>query len=773
MRVRVATGSLVLLCLLTGGAAPDNNVEWNGISHVAWQDRRPLCPVDGQSFGVLVQAYHLDLTGVRVHYNDGTAGIAEGYFVANRGIYDVWRADVPATAATTLTYYIEVADGNDTDYLSPSGMTDGVPGDTWTLNFTDLSHAPLGATRLSDGGCVFRVWAPTAASAKVAGTFNSWNSSNLPLSRSGAYVWRRVNNVPANAQYKYVFGSNTWKPDARSRAHNASDNYNSYVIDPFAYAWQDGAFRTPSWEEMVIYELHVGTFSGKGDGLNRLGRYRDIVDRHLDHLLSLGVNAVELIPISEAYSQFTSWGYNPVSPYAPEYDYGSAHDLKYTIDKLHQAGIAVILDIVPNHFSPSDNFLWYYDGQQVYFDDPAVQTPWGSQAAFWKSEVQDYFSDNVLYWLEEYHVDGFRMDATRYMRDNFIFPDGYPHGWGLMQRINEAIDRRKADAFSIAEELPNDPAITNAVAAGGAGFDAQWHDAFNDDVRQELFDAAFGDPEIWRVRDAVDAGGYSPKTKLIRYIESHDEAGNFERLTVAIDSANPYGFWARSRGKLAQGLALLAPGVPMFLMGGEWFEEAKFGSSSSERIDWAKAAARQPSVQFFRDAIGVRRSNCGLRSDAPVNLYGVTSQLEADNLLVFTRGAAQELVVIANFGNNNYTNYALGLPRGGTWYELLNSQAADYDGNGWGNGGAVVASGPGNTAYLTIPQAGLLVLRFDDPPGRASDLDGDGDTDLIDYGLLQAAAGWSGCGLAYDVRENGRVDANDAAVLGTALAGPQ
>jgi hypothetical protein len=206
----------------------------------------------------------------------------------------------------------------------------------------------------------------------------------------------------------------------------------------------------------------------------------------------------------------------------------------------------------------------------------------------------------------------------------------------------------------------------------------------------------------------------------------------------------------------------------MFLQGGEWLEDAQYGSGWGNRIDWARAVTRPEMTLFFRDAIGVRKSNCGLRADADVNVYHVN---DTGNVLAFTRGTGAEFVVVANFGNTNYNDYGLTFPHNGTWYEILNSQAVEYAGNGWGSGGSIEVSG--NVAQITIPQMGLLVFRHGDALGRDADVDGDSDVDLHDYAQLQDGFGWQGCGMALDIRENGRVDLDDYAVLEAHLAGPQ
>jgi 1,4-alpha-glucan branching enzyme len=731
------TLALLSLAIVLLGATHDNDVEWNGVSHVAWLDRAPLCPIGGESFVVSFQTYHYDITAARVHANAGTPTWIDASFSHDRGVYDVWTATIPASApAGTVEYYVELTDGTDTDYLGPGGMSDDPPANGWVVDFTTLSHAPLGCTLTSDGGAIFKVWAPNATSAFVAGEFNAWSTTSLPMTQSGAYFTRQVAPpVTAGQRYKYVFQPGTvWKTDARGRALNQGDYGNTYVVDPAAYTWSDQSFSTPAFEDMIVYEMHVGTFSGLNDGLNRMGNFRDIVDTHLNHLLFLGVNAVELMPVTE-FDYYESWGYNPIDDWAPENAYGNPADFKYLVDRLHQNGIAVLMDICYNHFSNDGNYLWYYDGTQIYFDNPAVQTPWGSQADFDRPEVADYFADNVLHWLDEYHIDGFRMDATRYMRDNYIFPGGQPSGWALMQRINENIDKRKIDAPSIAEELPNDQWITYSTGSGGAGFDAQWHMAFRDAVRQAIFDAAYGDPQMGAVRSAILDSAYPNKTNLVRYVESHDEAGNSSRLAVAIDGGDPYSVWAKGRSKLAQGLTLLAPGLPMFLQGGEWLESIPFGSGWGNRIDWSKAVSRAPLVQFFHDLICVRKDNCGFRADAGYEVHHLD---EGGNVLAFHRWCTDgnDLIVVASFNNNDLYNYQIGFPQNGTWYEILNSQAVDYLGNGVGNGGSVTTTGGSYdgmpySAWITIPQMGLLVFRFNDAPSLRGDINCDG---VVDFG---------------------------------------
>ncbi|MHC4067024.1 MAG: alpha-amylase family glycosyl hydrolase, partial [Planctomycetota bacterium] len=517
----IASWLAAALVALAPAASADDNVEWNGATHVAWQDRRPLCPVGGEAFDVLFQTYRFDITSARVRMDDGAVTWVDAAFDHDRGPYAVWRAALPATASSTLSYYIELTDGTDTDYLSVGGMSDGLPVDGgFVVDYGTLAHAPVGATPVTGGGTVFKVWAPTPTSAYVRGQFNSWGLGD-PMTGVGDYYTAHVPNAAYRQMYKYYFQPGAvWKPDARARSLNPGDNYNSHIEDPFNYVWGDAGFETPPFEEMIIYELHVGTFAGRNDPAasgSIPATYADVAV-HVDHLVELGVNVVELTPVTEFPWDFSA-GYNPVSCWAAEWKYGDPDDLKAMIDVLHQNGIAVLLDIVWNHFSPTDNYLWYYDGGQVYFDNPAVDTPWGSQADFDRLDVRDYFANSALYWLEEFHFDGYRMDATDFMN---MYQGS---GWGLMQRFNDEIDARWVDKIAIAEQLPDDSWVTRPTNLGGAGFDSQWYDAFVDNLRQEIFDAALGNPEMWRISNIINGGGtYLSNTNVANYLELHDEA---------------------------------------------------------------------------------------------------------------------------------------------------------------------------------------------------------------------------------------------------------
>lgn len=627
-------------------------------------------------------------------------------------------AGVPATAETTESYWIAVTDGALTDYLSVGGLTHGVPADGgFVLDFTTYAHAPVGATLVNGGAAVFKVWAPTVAQAYVRGSFNAW--AMAPLTKVGEYFVAKVNGVADRSEYKFWFPTRVadggYVTDPRARGLNAPGNYNAYVENPFRFNWADTAFVTPDFDQLVVYQLHVGSFAGLNDPLGAApnpSRYTDVAAR-VAHLKSLGVNAVQLNPITEFPSDFSA-GYNPITAWSPEWKYGTPDNFKTLVNTLHQNGIAVLLDIVWNHFSPTDNFLWNYDGTQQWFETPDVSTPWGSQAAFGRPAVDDYFAHSAHYWFSEYHLDGFRMDATSYMNPGVHSASG----WALMQRLNTEKANRWADKIIIAEQLPNNEWINMPVGAGGAGFDSQYQMLFRDNIRGAIFAAAGGDPSMNDVRTALlGSGPWLSGVRALNYVQLHDEAwgsSGGQRLVKTIDTVAPHDdIWARGRTMLAEGLVLTSQGIPAMLMGDEWLESIDFNPDGSGRIDWAKKTTYAGVFQFYQRLIELRRTLSALRASSGTHVFHVN---EGGNVIGFRRTDAfgNPVVVIANFSNTDYGSYRVGIPSGGNWVELVNSQDPQYGGSGPANSGALPASatpydGFNQSLLLSVPKMALAV----------------------------------------------------------------
>lgn len=725
-RALTALALLLPFAAVAPAASIDGTVEWQGISHLPYQDRTPLVPLAGEAFDVRIRTWRNDVEEVRV-FHDVSGTPADASVIGQDGPYDIWEGTVPASSAgARVAYTFELRDGADVDHYTLDGASDLLPtGADFVVDFTTLEHAPRGATPHPNGGTVFRVWAPNATSAAVRGQFNGWGLGD-PMTSLGGGDWvTYVANASNNQRYKYYFGPSTggiWAPDLYGRAIDEGDNNNNLIFDPTLFTWTDAGFARPALEELVIYQLHMGTFSGgNGDPVGVPAfpsGFRD-AEARASHLSDLGVNAVMLNPVMEFPGE-ESAGYNPMSQFAPERTYGAPNDLKRLIDALHARGIVVLLDIVWNHQSISNNVYWNYDGAQSYFDDPPQDTPWGSQLDFDRVEVRDHLIQSMHAWLEEYHFDGFRMDATDFMN----YETHGAAGWALMQRMNDEIDNRWADRIVIAEQLPDDDWVTRPTSIGGAGFDAQYFDAFTDRLREQILAAAFGDPSMTTLRDVINGyGQYLSSNRVVNYVELHDEAwasSGGQRLVRTIDPSAPHDDeYARGRTMLAQGFTMLAPGIPALLQGTEWLESIDFGTGSGNRIDWAKKTQYADVYAYYQQLIGLRTTRPELRADG---YWQVTHLNDGANVIAWRRGLGQDtLMVVANFSNTDYSGYRIGVPVDQNWVEVLNSQDPAFGGSGPVNGGTreaqdIGVDGMAQSIQIEVPAMGIAVFE------RASDV---------------------------------------------------
>jgi 1,4-alpha-glucan branching enzyme len=671
------------------------------------------------------------------------------------GEVDVWRAAAPPSTSTRVAYVIEAIDGPDRDYLSASGVTDTLPpvGDWWVLDFETLSHAPLGSTPV-DGGVVFRVWSPGATTAHVRGDFNGWSLQH-PMRRLGQDFIALVPGASAGQQYKYYFNGRDWRPDPRARRLNNAQNYNAAVHDALGYAWQHPFFSPAPAEQWVVYQLHVGTFAGRNDPRGStppVSRFRDVTAR-VSHLRELGVNAVMLNPVNE-FPRERSGGYNPVSMHAFESSYGTPDELKAMVDALHGAGIAVILDVVWNHFTSEDNFLWQFDGTQVYFDTPPVGTPWGPQADIDRPQVATYFLDSVETVMGEFRMDGYRHDAIY----ELVSASQAIAGQSLVRRSMQLIRRRFPDAHVIGEVYNNSAWNTSP---GGIDLDGQYHEAFKNAIKDAVDSAAFGDPDMPRLAATIDGSGpWVEGDRVFNYFELHDEAWPLSgagrtRAVKRIDTTFPHDDrYALGRTKLANGVTILAQGLPAILMGTEWAEDADW---EFEKLDWSKRQTYAGVFDFYRDLIALRTSKPALFANSPARAFHVN---DPANVMAFERWGAdgRSYVVVANFSNSDFAEYIVGLPRAGDWGQVLNSESSAYRGRGFGGGPRPLIVDPaprdgfGQSARLRLPAHGFLLLQHRPEyigPYNPLDVNRDGAVDIDDlYAVTQNPTDLDGDGLA-------------------------
>ena len=379
-----------------------------------------------------------------------------------------------------------------------------------SLNMYDL---PMGASLNDDGTCTFKVWAPNADSVTVVGSFNNWGKRKpKKLMQEQGYWYGKLDNLAEGDEYLYQIksGKNTFTrvdPYARSVTNSSGNG----IIYKDNFEWQEEHYHLPAHNSLVIYELHVGSYAMTQDGVP--GTFDDLIEK-LDYLSQLGVNVVQIMPVAE-FAGDLSWGYNPANIFAIESAYGGPDAFKRFVKAAHDCGIGVVLDVVFNHFGPSDLALWQFDGWSengkggIYFyNDHRSETPWGdTRPDYGRKEVQDFILDNVRMWLEEYHVDGLRLDMTVFMRtiNGNAFDDGdvISEGWDMCRRINDLAHTINPNILMISEDLQGDAAITLGTQDGGAGFNAQWDKNFVHPVRSFLLEVDDADRDLSALESAL------------------------------------------------------------------------------------------------------------------------------------------------------------------------------------------------------------------------------------------------------------------------------
>jgi 1,4-alpha-glucan branching enzyme len=543
-------------------------------------------------------------------------------------------------------------------------------------------------TTLHRNGVAFRVWAPHALQVSVIGTFNGWDPSAHPMQSVELGYWSvEVAGAKAGDQYKYqlVTPAGAIKridPYAREVTNSVG---NAIIHDP-AYDWSDDDFHLPPWNQLVIYELHVGTFND--DDPFRPGQFITITAR-LDHLKRIGVNAIQIMPVGQ-FAGTRSWGYNPSHLFAVDSDYGGSLGLKGFIKRAHQAGIAVILDVVYNHFGPSDLDLWQFDGWSengqggIYFyNDERAKTPWGeTRPDYGRGEVRQFILDNVRMWLDEYHVDGLRFDSTLYVRKfGESGSQELPDGWSILQAINETASGFSPARITIAEDLQSNHWITKDVGAGGAGFACQWDPHFVRPIRDAVIAAKDQDRSLRSIRDAILYRYNDDAFERVIYSESHDDVANGQsRIPQEVDPTDPKGWYAQKRSTMAAAMVFTAPGIPMLFQGQEFLEGGWFRDSIP--VDWDQSESFRGIVRLYRDLIHLRLNQHGISQGLCGQFTQVHHLNEERKTLAFHRwdrgGPGDDVVVIANFFHEPQDGYVLGFPAKGIWSLRFNSDWHGY-----------------------------------------------------------------------------------------------
>ncbi|HKX98686.1 MAG TPA: 1,4-alpha-glucan branching protein GlgB [Steroidobacteraceae bacterium] len=599
----------------------------------------------------------------------------------------------------------------------------------------------LGANpRRVDGvdGTLFSTWAPGARRVSVVGDFNGWDGRCHVLRRHPGGIWELfLPGVGAGAHYKFEIlgrdGELRLKSDPYGRKFQSPPENASLVEGPSTYAWQDGdwlaARRARDWlhAPMSVYEVHLGSWR-RGDGGRRLN-YRDIAGELAAYAADLGFTHVELLPVSEHPFE-GSWGYQTLGNFAPASRHGTPDDFRSLVDECHRRGLGVILDWVPAHFPRDAHGLAWYDGGPLYeYGDPrrGEHPDWSTLIYdYGRPEVRNYLLASALHWLEEYHADGLRVDAVASML--YLDYSRKPGEWlpnesggrenldavRFLRELNHVVHERHPGAVVIAEESTAWPLVTRPTHAGGLGFSMKWNLGWMHDT----LDYFRRDPVHRRYHHRLLTFSqlYAFSENFVLPL-SHDEVVHGKGSLIGRMPGDDWQQFANLRLLLAY--QWTHPGKKLLFMGQEFGQRGEWSHELGP--DWpALRDPRHAGVQsLVRDLNLLHRGEPALhRHDFDAEGFAwIDCSDSGQSVVSFVRRAGAEFVVVAlNFTPVVRQGYRIGVPGGGAYRELLNSDASAYGGSNVGNAGLVHAepvphAGQDCSLVLTLPPLAALILR--------------------------------------------------------------
>lgn len=575
---------------------------------------------------------------------------------------------------------------------------------------------------LSDKGVNFCVWAPFAKAVSVmVGEPFAWTET--PLESNDGNWCGFVKDAQAGQSYKYKIttqsGEVIEKNDPRARQLTVSDDGVSVIID-HSYDWEGTERPVILKEQHIIYELHIGTFN-RPDAATT-GTFESAIEK-LDYLVSLGVTTVELMPVT-SIAMSNGWGYAPNYLFSVENSYGGRHGLLEFIKACHARGLAVMLDVVYNHFFPETD-LWQYDGWSennrggIYFyNDERGDTPWGGRPDYGRPEVRQFILDNVAMWFTEYNIDGLRVDSTIYMR-NTKGPEGghdteIPEAWSLLQEMTQLAHSIYPNALLAAEDSSVNDAITKPVDEGGADFDAQWGLAFPHTIRAALGleQPENGNTLAGELAHTYNGDGFS---KVI-FSDSHDTAANGSvRLNEAASPGNAGSIAARHNTLLANAIMLTAPGIPLLLQGGEFLQGGSF--NDWQMLEWDRTQQFSGIVLAHQHLISLRKNMYANTAGLTGGNVNVFQEDMANHVLAYHRwkdgGLRDDVIVLINFSEQLLRNYELYFPVAGTWHVRFNSSWKGYSPDFSDVFIANVMTDDSSKATLDLPGMSAIILAQD------------------------------------------------------------
>lgn len=587
---------------------------------------------------------------------------------------------------------------------------------------------PIGA-EVQPHGVHFRVWAPNS---KTVGVVIDGNCHPLQ-SESNGYFSLLVESAADGTDYLFQLNGGKQLPDPVSRFQPEGPHGPSRIVDPNQFRWTDGEWRGRSLRGSVVYEMHIGTFTPQGTW--------QAATEHLRELADVGINCIELMPVADFVGNF-GWGYDGVNLFAPTRLYGSPEEMRRFIDVAHSHQIAVVLDVVYNHLGPDGNFLHEFSAS--YFTD-RYETDWGSAINYDGDDagpVREFFLTNATYWIDEFHLDGLRLDATQNIYD------ASPTDRHILTEIGKAVRRAAGNRTTllIAENEPQDPALCRSVECGGYGLDAAWNDDYHHSAmvaltgRREAYYADYlGQPQefinavkygylyqgqwySWQSQRRGKSGLDLPARAFVTFIQNHDQIANSGRGLRAHQQCSP------ARYRVLHALTLLMPGTPMLFQGQEFAASTPFYYFADHKPELAKLVqqgrieflSQFPSLsdremisnfaaphdvqsfercklnfeertqhaaeyQLTKDLLALRRSAPGFQPESRHHVDGAVIDSEAFVLRYFYKDHADRLLVV-NLGRDLKLSVVpeplLAPPTGLSWKIIFSTEEYHYGGNG-------------------------------------------------------------------------------------------
>jgi 1,4-alpha-glucan branching enzyme len=607
-------------------------------------------------------------------------------------------------------------------------------------------YEKLGAhpvTSSNQKGTFFAVWAPDAQQVYVTGDFNGWNRTSHPLQERGkSGIWEGFITGAGNGSiYKYHIQSRYkgYKVDKADpfAVYNEIPPKTASIVRDLEYAWEDGEWMEKRREyngldkPIAIYEVHLGSWKRVPEEGNRSLSYREMAPQLAEHVLKLGFTHVEFLPVME-HPFFGSWGYQITGYFSPTSRYGTPQDFMYLIDYLHQQGIGVILDWVPSHFPTDEHSLGFFDGTHLYEHDDlkkGFHPDWKSYIFnYGRSEVQSFLISSAISWLDRYHADGLRVDGVAsmlYLDYSRKKGEWVPNKYGgrenleaidFLRKLNEEVYKNYPDVQTFAEESTAWPMVSRPTYLGGLGFGMKWdmgwmHDTLLYMSRDPVYRKYHHNDLTFRMLYAFNENFVLPL--------SHDEVVYGKSSLLGKMPGDDWQKFANLR--LLYGYMYTQPGKKLLFMGAElaqWQEWNHDGSPDwhflqyqrhADIYNWLKALNR-----LYRNEPALYEMDFD-----PEGFEWIDASDALQSVISFVRkGRTTDdiLLIICNFTPTIHTGYRVGVPRGGAWKEVLNSDAAEYGGSGQGNpestrAAKVPCHGRPYSIEITLPPLAMVCFK--------------------------------------------------------------